>query len=158
MKDSLEYKMLKYLSENGKNSFISLDNFIEDKDILRLKLKSLKKDSLIDVKRIRTGDYSTKSEYMINGKGLIYLNKLKNNVNKKITNNFNNNTIGQLIQDSNFSNNPITNNTIQNPKSELKTNSPILKFWKLISENKLISSFILALVLFAIKKIFHIEL
>ena len=75
-----------------------------------------------------------------------------------VTYNINESVIGQLNHESNFSNSPITNNTTQNPKSELKTNSPILKFWKLISENKLISSFILALVLFAIKKMFNIEL
>ena len=43
-------------------------------------------------------------------------------------------------------------------KSELKTNSIRLKFWKLISENQLISSLILVVILYAIKRIFNIEL
>ena len=85
-------------------------------------------------------------------------NKELKSENKNITYNITESTIGQLNHESNFSNSPITNNTTQNPKSELKINSPILKFWKLISENKLISSFVLALILFAIKKTFNIEL
>jgi len=59
---------------------------------------------------------------------------------------------------NNFSNNPITNNTIANPNNERKANSTMLKFWKLISENKLISSLLLVLILWAIKEIFSINL
>ena len=122
MKDTLEYKILKYLSENDKNSFVSLDDFIEDKDILRLKLKSLIKDGLIDIKRIRTGEYSTKAEYMINGNGSIYLNTLENNGDKNITNNFNNSTISQLNQDSKFFEIPNKIKTKAAP-----SNNPVIK-------------------------------
>ena len=91
-----------------------------------------------------------------------YIESIKNkelkSENKNITYNITESVIGQLNHESNFSNSPITNNTTQNPKSELKTNSITLKFWKLISENKLISSLILAVILFAIKRIFNIEL
>lgn len=97
-----------------------------------------------------------------NGGWLKYLEHMENkeleNNTKNVSYNITESIIGQLNHESNFSNSPITNNTTQNPKSELKINSPILKFWKLISENKLISSFILALILFAIKKRFNIEL
>lgn len=85
-------------------------------------------------------------------------NKELNSNNKSTIYNINESVIGQLNHESNFSKSPMRNNTTQNPKSELKTNLPILKFWKLISENKLISSLILVLILFAIKRIFNIEL
>lgn len=93
----------------------------------------------------------------------------ENNTEKKqpkvLTNNFNGNVVytqgnlsGNVNQSSNnFSNNSITNNTTANPTNESKTNSIILKFWKLISENKLISSLLLALILWAIKEIFGIN-
>jgi hypothetical protein len=56
------------------------------------------------------------------------------------------------------SNNPITNNTTSNPNNDLKANSIMLKFWKLISENKLISGLLLVIILWAIKEIFGINL
>jgi hypothetical protein len=55
------------------------------------------------------------------------------------------------------SNNPTTNNAIPNAKNESQTNSIILKFWKLISENKLVSGFKLVLILWIIKKYFNID-
>jgi hypothetical protein len=58
---------------------------------------------------------------------------------------------------NNFSNSPITNNTIANPNIDRKANSLILKFWKLISENKLISSLLLVIILWAVNKIFGIN-
>lgn len=128
MKDTLEYKILSYLSKNGKYSFVSLDDFIEDKDILRLKLKSLIKDSLIDIKRIRTGEYSTKAEYMINSNGSIYLNTLENNRNKNISNNFNNSTIGVINQESDLKDlNIKIKQTNQPTPKEIKQN-PIISF------------------------------
>ena len=122
MKETLEYKILKYLSENSKNSFVSLDDFIEDKDILRLKLKTLIKDKLIDIKRIRTGEYSTRAEYMINSNGSIYLNTLENNRHKNINNNFKNSTIGQFNQDSEFFKSP---NNIKT--KDANRNNPVIK-------------------------------
>lgn len=122
MKDTLEYKILKYLSSNGKDSFVDLDNLIEDKNILKLKLKNLKNDKLIDIKKIRTGEYSTKSEYMINSNGSIYLNTLENNGNKSISNNFNNSTIEQFNQDSEFFKSPNKIKTKAAP-----SNNPVIK-------------------------------
>lgn len=82
---------------------------------------------------------------------------------KVLTNNFNGNIVyteggysGNLNQSSNnFSNNPTTNNTT--PKTELKAYSIILKFWKLISENKLVSSLLLVIILWGIYKLFGIN-
>lgn len=59
---------------------------------------------------------------------------------------------------NNFSNIPKTNNTTANTNNDLKANSIILKFWKLISENKLISSLLVVIILWAIKEIFGINL
>lgn len=56
------------------------------------------------------------------------------------------------------SNNPTTNNEMANTKKESQTNSIMLMFWKLISENKLVSSFVLVVILWVIKKIFDINL
>jgi len=56
------------------------------------------------------------------------------------------------------SSNPTTNNekAITNPKHTI--NSIMLQFWKLISENKLISSFLFVVILWVIKKYFNIDL
>ena len=56
------------------------------------------------------------------------------------------------------SNNPTINNEMASTKKESQTNSITLKFWKLISENKLVSSFVLVVILWAIKEIFDIDL
>ena len=93
-------------------------------------------------------------------------NNTETNEPKSLTNNFNGNIVyaegnlsGSVNQSlNNFSNNPTTNNTIANPNNDLKANSIMLKFWKLISENKLISSLLLAIILWAIKEIFDINL
>lgn len=74
-----------------------------------------------------------------------------------INNDFSNSTIGQVNQSSNFSNSPQTNNITANNKAALKTKS-IIKFWKLISENKLISSVMVLIILYLIKVIFGIDL
>lgn len=92
-------------------------------------------------------------------------NNIEKNEPKALTNNFNGNIVytegnlsGTINQSSNnFSNNPTIISTTANPKSESKTNSPILKFWKLISENKLVSGLLLAIILWAINEIFGIN-
>ena len=68
------------------------------------------------------------------------------------------NYIGGDNHGNQSSNNSITNNSIANPNNDQKANSIMLKFWKLISENKLISSLLLVLILWAIKEIFGINL
>jgi hypothetical protein len=78
------------------------------------------------------------------------------NTDSSIVNDFSGSTIGQVNQSSNFSNSPQTNNITANNKADLKT-KPIIKFWKLISENKLISSIIFVIILYLIKIIFGID-
>ncbi|MGB3342301.1 MAG: hypothetical protein WBA61_00180 [Aequorivita sp.] len=62
-----------------------------------------------------------------------------------------------INQSSNFSINPQTNNINANNNKPLSKNW-IIKFWKLISENKLISSIILVIFIYLIKIIFGIDL
>ena len=58
---------------------------------------------------------------------------------------------------NNFSNSPITINTTANPNNERSANSITLKFWKLISENKLISGLLLVIIFWIINRIFGIN-
>ena len=79
------------------------------------------------------------------------------NTNGNTTNYFIGENKGIVNQSSNFSNSPQTNNTVATTQSTSQKNF-IKKFWKLISENKLISSIILAIILYIVKLIFGIEL
>jgi len=45
MKDTLEYKILKYLKENDNGDFLDVNSFIEDRKLLENKLRSLSKES-----------------------------------------------------------------------------------------------------------------
>jgi hypothetical protein len=56
------------------------------------------------------------------------------------------------------SHNPINISTNPNPITELKANSIMLKFWKLISENKLISGLLIVIIFWVIKEKFGINL
>lgn len=89
------------------------------------------------------------------GKFLDWLESDNNESN--ITNDFSGSTIGQINQSSNFSNSPQTSNINANTTPTHQKNF-IKKFWELISENKLISSMILAIILYVVKIIFGIEL
>ncbi len=74
-----------------------------------------------------------------------------------IVNDFSGSTIGQLNQSSTFSNSPETTNIKANSSKPLSKNV-IVKFWKLISENKLISGLLLIVIIYLIKVIFGIDL
>lgn len=52
MKDTLEYKILKYLKENDNGDFIDMIGFIDDRELLDVKLRSLSKypDKYISVR------------------------------------------------------------------------------------------------------------
>lgn len=79
---------------------------------------------------------------------------------KVLTNNFNGNIVyteGNLSGNVSQSSNNLYN-TATNPKTELKADSVIMKFWKLISENKLISSLLVIIILWIIKEMFGINL
>ena len=132
MKDSLEYKILKYLSENDNGKYINVSNITDDKLILKSKIKNLTKESLIDSKnthlQINVGNINTYNGIQIpickiQLKGIEYLSNIDKKNESNITNNFNNSTIGQLNQDSNFSESPISIkiNDIPNKKPEIKS-------------------------------------
>lgn len=130
--------------------------------------KILDKKGLIDLepgKKFRCELTEFGKKIVINGGWINYLEMEKENILKEA------NKISTIIaenyiagdnygnQSSNsFSNNPTTINTIANPSNELKKNSVILKFWKLTSENKLISGLLLVIILWVIKKYFNIDL
>lgn len=79
------------------------------------------------------------------------------NTNGHTTNYFIGENKGIVNQSSNFSNSPQTANTTAKTQPTTQKNF-IKKFWKLISENKLISSIILAIILYLVKIFFGIEL
>lgn len=148
MKNTLEYKILKYLSENDNGEYIDVSDFSNETKLLKTKLNGLSKEKLIsysggidmrfgDGENIKIDHIKAKIEF----KGIEYLNKLETE-NKNITNTFNNSTISQLNQEANFSN----SQTIINPITLEEKKSLILKFWKLISENKLVSGIILIII------------
>jgi hypothetical protein len=148
MKNTLEYKILKYLSENDNGEYVDVSNLSDDKKLLKTKLNGLSKEKLISYSsgidlRFGNGDNIKVDEIRakIEFKGTEYLNKLGSE-NKNITNTFNNSTINQLNQESNFSNSP----TNINETATQEKNSFIVKFWKLITENKLISGLILVII------------
>lgn len=74
-----------------------------------------------------------------------------------INNDFINSNIGQVNHSSESSNNSQTIN-ISNKENPKKKNNIIIKFWKLISENKLISGLLIIVILYIIKIVFGIEL
>ena len=74
-----------------------------------------------------------------------------------INNDFRDSTIGQVNQSSNFSNNPQTIKITAKSNKEQKKGF-IIRFWKLISENKLISGILLIVIVYLIKVIFGIDL
>lgn len=77
--------------------------------------------------------------------------------------------VGKIVGGDNYENisaknlninskNPTTNNATENTTPKSQKNSIMLMFWKLISQNQLVSSVILAILLWAIKVIFDIDL
>ena len=160
---------------NSPNKYVWRIDFRNEKgqkiqDSLRF-AKILEKKGLIDLEpnqkyRCELTEFGNK--IFINGGWIKHLEMEKENLsNEKIKNS----TIiaEKYISGDNYenissqnlninSNNPITNNTIANPSNELKANSIMLKFWKLISENKLISSLLVVIILWVIKEIFGITL
>ncbi|WBX71786.1 hypothetical protein [Tenacibaculum retecalamus] len=84
---------------------------------------------------------------------LWYSQKDKNTFN----NDFRNSTIGQVNQSSTVFGDTKLNNRTDSSKVALK-NGFMLKFWKLISENKLISSIIMLIIIFLLKKYYNIDL
>ncbi|WP_026713829.1 hypothetical protein [Flavobacterium daejeonense] len=151
-------KQIKYLEDFKKNKLAtcgkSTDFEIEE---LVADLKSL--NIISEQKSSRTLKINDKISFdkLIDLKSLSEFEKWHFNKEKSIVYNINDSTIGQINQSSNFSNTPQTNNITANNKADLKTKT-IVKFWKLISENKLISTIIFALIIYLIKLIWGIDL
>ena len=136
MKETLEYKILKYLSKNDNGKFIKVSNLNEDKFLLISKIENLTKDNLIDSKntyiRIKVGNINSSSEIQIpvckiQFKGIEYLKNIDKKIKSNITNNFNSSAIGQLNQESTFSESPISIKTNDIPSKKPETKSRLKK-------------------------------
>ena len=139
MKDTLEYKILKYLQENDNGQYIDVSNLHFDKILLRSKLNGLSKENLISYAPsidIRFGEGNNfKVEQIkakIEFKGIEYLNKLETE-NKIIMNSFNNSTIGQFNQSDDLSVLKTEIKQTTHPKAKEKQQNAIIsfisKFW-----------------------------
>ncbi|QNK78183.1 hypothetical protein H7F37_04200 [Winogradskyella sp. PAMC22761] len=149
--------VIKYAPEFNNFSIYDLQN----------KLKLSKKEKLI----FRDLTFKIRQHFVSNGIGEMYgsrqiklLNKgrdIKNGTEKilgmTINNDFSNSNIGQVNHSSESSNNPQTIN-ISNKENPKKKNNLIIKFLKIISENKLISGLLIIVILYIIKIVFGIEL
>lgn len=87
---------------------------------------------------------------------LIELNSLTDFLNWLDTQNADS-TVGQVTQLSSLSNTPQASDIVTNSKS-IASKRLLNKLWELISENKLVSSIILIIILYLIKTIFGIDL
>lgn len=140
MKDTLEYKILKYLKENDNGEYLDMSKFITDLKLLRIKLDSLSEKpnkyiSFDGGSCIMFGNGTTIGNDCILAKielnGLKYLSEVERE-NKIITNN------GILIQDSDFSNSQNKNTINEQPNIKPDQKSPLKKAWELFTNNKLI--------------------
>lgn len=151
-------KQIQYLKDFKKNKLATCGkstDFEIQELVADLKLLNI----ISEQKNSRTLEITNKISFdkLIDLKSLSEFEKWHLDKDKSIVYNVKDSTIGQINQSSNFSNTPQTNNITANNKSDLKTKS-IIKFWKLISENKLISSIIFVVILYLIKVIFGIDL
>ncbi|RKS95657.1 hypothetical protein BC952_1354 [Flavobacterium limicola] len=139
MKDTLEYKILKYLSENNNGEPVDVSRLETNTKKLKQKLIELEKEKLISYGSgidLRFGDGTgVKVDFIrakINFKGIEYLNKIDSD-NRNITNNFNNSTIGQLNQSDELSVLKTEIKQTTQPKAKEKQQSVIIsfveKFW-----------------------------
>ena len=117
MKDTLEYKILKYLSENDNGSLINVNLLSENKDLLNKSIIDLKNKKLVNAKRYISNDNGRYFLCQITFEGKIFFNALKSD----------NNNIENY--DSDFLSNPIPTNTqaIENPNNKPVTKSILNK-------------------------------
>ena len=147
MKDTLEYKILRFLKDNDNGDFINVTNLIEDRKLLESKLQSLAKKPEKYISYIppifffgfglpNKENNELKAKIEVNG--IILLDKIENQ---------------SLV----FSINQETNKTNANKYKPWYKKLPI-NLWKLISENKLISTILVLLILYLLKTYFGIDL
>ena len=149
MKDTLEYKILKYLSENDNGEAIEVLQLHNEKQFLKKILSNLRKEKLIKFRVISNESIIA----IIELKGKEYLNKIESN--NSITNNFNGSTIGQLNQDSDLKDLIIDIKQTIHPNTNEKQQSAIVKFiekwfWQIVIP------LLLGIVLIAIEKNWNI--
>ncbi|MFV5696177.1 hypothetical protein ACM55G_12170 [Flavobacterium sp. LB3P122] len=124
MTETLEYKISKYLSENDNGIYIDISFLSENKNLMLQKSIELKKAGYLTFYPTTRIGSSTRLQVpdckiQLAGKKFLSEIELKNN---NITNQFNNSTISQLNQDSDFFKSPNSIKTKAAP-----SNNPVIK-------------------------------
>jgi len=124
MKDTLEYKLLKYLAENNNGSFINV-GLVDNKKNIHSELRVLNKKKFIEIRKFSNGTITTNIQAKINIEGIAFLKKLDS---ENITNNFSGATIGMVNQDSDLKDLIIDIKQTNQPVTKEKQQSAIVKF------------------------------
>jgi hypothetical protein len=124
MTETLEYKILKHLSENDNGNYIEVSFLSENKKLLLDKIRELNKLEYLTMEYLTRINSSIplpapKCKIQLGGTKFLSEIELKN---KSITNHFNNSTIGQFNQDSKFFESPNSIKTKAAP-----SNNPVIK-------------------------------
>mgnify|MGYP003625564205 CR=1 FL=1 len=162
MKEKLEYKILKYLSNNENGEFLDISHLSENNKLLKDKISDFKKREFLKT-RLYPPNVSTSGglvvsasikppKCLITSQGNEYLLKIEKDFNigkvenKTINYNLKDSNVGQINQDSESSNNDskIEINTYDTKKPIKKTIAA--RIFSLITENKLISGLIIGLI------------
>ncbi|WP_396596741.1 hypothetical protein [Dokdonia sp. R86516] len=122
--NSLEYKVLSFLNNSDSGTYLDMSNFIEDKNLLKIKLQNLAKEGFIyfdggcHISFGDGGDFVREACLAkINAKGKKYLQSPKQT--NSVSNHYYNN-VNQVIHGSDFSIGQNNNNTKQDDKSILE--------------------------------------
>ncbi|SHF93347.1 hypothetical protein SAMN05444372_101229 [Flavobacterium micromati] len=115
MKDTLEYKILKYLSENDNGEFININLLSEDKVLLNKSILDLKNKRLINAKKYTSNGYDKYFLCQINFEGKIFFNAIKPEQNKKSHNN------SDFLNNQSTDNLKLLTNSEEVTKSKLKS-------------------------------------
>ncbi len=153
MQKTLEYKILKHLSENDNGKPIDVSSLSENNSLLKQKLSELKSSNYIYYKSSTSVRVSNKPPRILpvpkckikleGSKFLFEISKLQD---KSTTNNIYDSQIGQFVQDSELSNKDVNIDINKYDKQKPIKKTIIARFLSLISENKLISGLILGVV------------
>lgn len=131
MTETLEYKILKHLSENDNGNYIDISFLSENKNLMLEKVRQLKKLEYLTFYPTTSLASSIpsptpKCKIQLAGKMFLSEIELKNN---SVTNHFNNSNIGQFNQDSEFFESPNSIKTKAEPSKSPEIKSSLKKFF-----------------------------
>jgi hypothetical protein len=131
MKETLEYKILEYLSKNDNGNYIDISFLSDNKNLMSNKIIELKRLEYLTFYPLTSINSSIplpipKCKIHFAGKKFLSENEIKN---KEVTNQFNNSTIGHFNQDSIFLKSPINIKTKAAPSSSPEIKSRALVFF-----------------------------